>query len=193
MNFFMQTRGEIKTVTSTRFNEIHSEYVKVTSRNENYKIQFDPMMTDYNTGRYKIKISIVAADMKTNKRIKHLESYINALDLVTIADLIQRKDFKSEKFYGGGIEEQKVICRITSFEMKDECLTISIQKCPGKRNNDNGGYSPTGKPIDSISIYLRGFPLQRTLYRLKNYIENKFLMDFKKQEFAPLENIRQLN
>lgn len=188
----MQTRGELKNVTSVRLNEIHSEYVKVTSRNENYKIQFDPMLTDYHSGRYKIKLSIVAADMKTNKRIKHLESYINALDLVTIADLIQRKDFKTEKFYGGSAENKQTICRITSFEMKEDCLTISIQKCPGKKNPD-GGYSPTGKPIDTISIYLRGFPLQRTLYRLKTYIEHKMLMDFKKYEFAPADNIRGIN
>lgn len=188
----MQTRGELKNVTSSRLNEIHSEYVKVTSRSENYKVQFDPMLTDYHYGRYKIKLSIVASDMKTNKRIKHLESYINALDLVTIADLIQRKDFKTEKFYGGGVEEQKVICRITAFELKEDCLTISIQKCPGKKNHD-GGYSPIGKPLDTISIYLRGFPLQRTIYRLKLYIEHKMLVDFKKYEFTPVDNIKGMN
>jgi hypothetical protein len=182
MNYMFQ---EERVIPFPRRQEIHSEYVQVPTRNENYKIEFFPMMNDYNNGKYKIKISIVVSDLKTNVRKKFLESFINALDLATLFDCIRRKDFTSKKFFGGGVEEGQTICRITEFTLKqDGSLTITIQKCPGQRNAD-GGYKPIGKPLDQISIYLRGFPLQRLMYRVITYIEHKMIMDFKKFEFEP--------
>lgn len=184
----MSIKTESNILSLAKLREIHSEYVKVASRNECFKLEFYPMMTDMHSGKYKIKISIVVSELNTNKRKKFIESYINALDLATIVDLIQRNQFKSEKFFGGGTEGSQKICRITSFEYKEDgTLAITVQKCPGERNQD-GGYLPIGKPLDSISIYLKGFPLQRTLYRLKTYIENKMILDFRKYEYAPVDD-----
>lgn len=166
-------------------NPIHEEYLKVLNRNENYKIEFFPLMNCYFSNKYKIKITIVASDLRTNARKNYIDAFINAIDLGTVVNMIQKGVFTSEKFYGGGIENGQVVCRIILFEMKDNgSLLIAIQKCPGKQNAD-GGYVPIGKPVNQMGMYLKGFALQRTLYRLETYINHKMIMDFKKFEYAP--------
>lgn len=136
----------------------------------------------------KVSIAIVASDLETSVRKRHLKAYINLLDLGAVVDILLNRpqDFKEpQKFYGGGMEkievpngkpERKLISRQIKFTKNpDGSLQIALAKGPGVRNAE-GGVAPDGNPTEQIYIVMRGFALTRLLYRLQRFVEDRYMI-----------------
>jgi hypothetical protein len=191
------------------FTEIYSHYISSPSLPHNLKLQFDLYTFDKkrkvgDSERHKIAVTIVSYEKETNKRISYIRNYISMLELGTIVQMIESREFQKKVIFGGGWEreddkpqaESKCISRVTELGLlPDGKLQIQLKQGPGLPTKE-GGFQPDkmrSKEQESLKVIVGDFHLKMMLYRLRLFIEHQYFLDLQLDQMNKLSSLQEQN